>query len=211
LLDFCVVLLVFSVFVSSAVCVEVGVKAGDWAEYSVGYSGSPPEYYPQQIRIEVLDVQATNVTLSVERVLINGTVDVHNVTGDVAFGMRDLFIIPANISAGDSFFQVVVGGVPVAEIEDVPYAGAERSILLGMVSQISFRWDKATGILVEAVQESSNFTQRLLITETNMWQSEPSEPPSGPRLDAATAAVVVVLVVAASLVYVLSRRRRATR
>ena len=33
--------------------VAVGLKEGDWIEYSVTYTGTPPENYPRMDKIEI--------------------------------------------------------------------------------------------------------------------------------------------------------------
>ena len=170
LLMFCVVAVMFAVPVAVAAEVSVGVRQGAWVEYSIEYTGSPPTDYPTWMRVEVLNVQGTNITLEATRELINGTTSTHSFTANLETGAPDLFIIPADLGDSDTFSHADIGNITVAGVQDVPYAGVKRTIVVAVVIQMLFRWDRATGVLVEATQSASEFTQHLKLDKTNMWQ-----------------------------------------
>ena len=94
----CIFFFGFSVFAQ----VSVGLNHGDWVEYEVTYTGTPPESYPENVRIEVQTIQGTNITVEIERTLLNRTQDSKTVTFDLESGAFDLIIIPANLGAGDA-------------------------------------------------------------------------------------------------------------
>ena len=172
LLIFCAVVVMVTVPIAVVAEVSVGVSEGDWVEYSIEYTGSPPVDYPAWIRVEVLSVQGTNITVEATRELVNGTTDTHSVTANLATGAPDLFVIPANLDDGDKFFHEDVGNITIGGVHDGVYADIKREIIIAPVVQILFRWDRATGVLVEATQSSSEFTQHLMLDKTNMWQAQ---------------------------------------
>ena len=51
LLMFCAVVVMVTVPIAVVAEVSVGVTEGDWAEYSIEYTGSPPSDYPAWIRV----------------------------------------------------------------------------------------------------------------------------------------------------------------
>ena len=207
LLMFCAVVMMFAVAVAVVADVSVGVKEGDWVEYTIEYTGSPPTDYPVWMKVEVLDVQGTNITLEATRELINGTTATHSFTANLETGAPDLFIVPADLEDNDTFFHAAIGDITVAGVQDVPYAGVKRTIVIAVVIQMLLRWDRATGVLVEATQSASEFTQHLKLDKTNMWQAQTS----GLPIDSTTfyaliiAAVCIVAVVG---FYVLHRKKQ---
>lgn len=71
----CLVSLVVVSSVTVVAEVSVGVKEGNWIEYTVTYLGSPATTYPKRIRIEINNVPRTSITadLTVER--LDGSTD----------------------------------------------------------------------------------------------------------------------------------------
>jgi ribosomal protein L14 len=209
LLMFCAVAVMFAVPVAAAAEVTVGVKQGDWVEYNIEYTGSPPTDYPTWMRVEVLDVQGTNITLEATRELINGTTATHSFTANLETGAPDLFIVPADLEDSDTFSHADIGNITVAGVQDVPYAGVKRTIVIAVVIQILFRWDRATGVLVEATQSASEFTQHLKLDKTNMWQAQPL----GLPIDSTSFYVLIIAalcIVAVLGFYVLRRKKQHT-
>jgi hypothetical protein len=206
LLMFCAVVAMFAVPVAAVAEVSVGVKQGDWVEYSIEYTGSPPTDYPTWMRVEVLDVHGTNITLEATRELINGTTATHSLTINLENGAPDLFIIPADLEDRDTFFHEDIGNVTIIGVQDVPYAGVKRTIVIAAVVTILFRWDRATGVLVEATQSSSEFTQHLKIDKTNMWQAQQFGLPIDSTL--LYALIVAAVCIVAVVVFFVLRKKR---
>ncbi len=201
-----VIVLTVIVPVAGLAEVSVGVKEGDWMEYEIEYTGSPPEGYPSWLRVDVISVQGTSIDVLATRELVNGTTGSHSVTVDLETGVPDLVLIPANLDDGDEFYHEVVGNITIIDVQDATYAGAKRTILLAPVTQVLYRWDRATGVLLEATQSSTGFTQHLLLDKTNMWGPQSSELPFDSTVFYTL--ILVAVVVVAVVVFVVLRRRK---
>ena len=140
-------------------------------------------------------------TLSVDVVAGGGTFD-------TLFG----FVIPANCTTGDS---IIMGGdgftfnVTIDGETTRSYAGAKRTVVYASFSQygsqLTYYWDKETGVMVEASTTSGGITGTAKAAETNMWEGEPGAL-SGQWLWILV--VIVVAVVAAGSAVLLWRRRK---
>ena len=186
--------------------VSVGVVEGDWVEYVIDFTGSPPDDYPAWMRVEVLSVQGTSITLEATRELFNGTRGTHSLTLDLETGAPDLVLIPANLDDGDKFYHEDVGNITVGGVQDASYAGAKRTILVTPVMQILFRWDRDTGVLLEATQSSTDFTQHLRVDKTNMWEAQPF----GLPIDSTVfyALIIVAVGVVAVVAFLVLRKKK---
>lgn len=187
---------------------SVGVKKGDWIEYSVTTTGSPlQEHGINWARMEVTDVQGTNIFVSITSRYPNGSTEVFNSTLNLATGkLIDDFIIPANLNVGDTFLDQNLGNVTINRSEQQMYAGATRTVLYASSSQNTYVWDKATGVSVEGTSQQPDYSMHTLVEGTNMW--EPSQ-----GLDLATlllVAAIVVVVIVAVLVFVVRFKRKKT-
>jgi hypothetical protein len=155
---------------------SVDVKKGDWIEYQVKATGNfPEEHNAQWARMEIVDVQGDIIHLNVTTLLIDGTYVFANVT--VNFDTGDLeegFFVPSNVAVGDVFVDNLVGNITVSGVEQKTYAGAERTVLLGVSPESTFVWDKAKGMLVEAhsFYPEFNFTYDTVADKTNMWKPQ---------------------------------------
>lgn len=188
-------------FVSAQV--SVGVQQGDWIEYSVIYTGSPPSHYPKWIRIEVTDIQETIIftDLTVER--LDGTSETNSGTYDLEIGVFNLLLIPAGLEVGDEFYHEDFGEIAINGTEEYTYTDAKRTVVYATVEQASIHWDKATGILLQGNQSTDDFTQKLLVDKTNMWQLQSF------GLDSALLYILIVaILVLIAVVAVLLFRRR---
>lgn len=195
-----------TMLVSVAISAEIsaGVSEGDWMEYNVTYTGTPPDEYPSWVRIEVQSVQGTSITLNVERELLNGTSDARNLAFSLESGAPDLIVIPANLNSGDTFYHEGVGNVAIDGVEDLIYAGAERTVVYASVSQIEFHWDRVTGFLVDATQFTVEFTQNWEADKTNMWQPQLF----GVEPIVFYALIIPVIAIVATVTFFVIRRRK---
>jgi hypothetical protein len=176
-----IVLVVSAPIVVSAE-ISVGVKAGDWIEYQVTFTGTPPEGHAVTwARMDIVSVQGKNITLAVaakqsDGSWLNETVQLNLEAGQLG----DDFIIPANLNSGDTFFDKGHGNITISGVEERTYAGTTRTIMSGTVSetaqqttyQTTYYWDKATGVLVEGDSSYTNFTMYTTADKTNMWQAQ---------------------------------------
>ena len=66
-------------------------------------------------------------------------------------------------------------------------------------TQLTYYWDKHTGVLVEASGTSAGMTMTAKVTETNIWQGAPGFP-IDPIILSVLIAIVTVTVIAVLLV-----------
>ena len=165
LIAFCCI----SVFCFSVIAqVSVGVNQGDWVEYDVTYTGSPPESHPEKLRIDVNSVLGTNVTVEIKRNLRNGTQDSKTVTFDLENGAPDLIIIRPNLAAGDVIYHEDVGNFTVEGVVNYTFEGITRERVYANVLNTDFSWDRSTGVLVKAYHTADTFTETLEAVNTNL-------------------------------------------
>jgi len=160
----------------------VGVKAGDWIKCTYTISGWPSGTpYPEWLKVEFLSVEGTNATIRVTMRMSDGTEQSDTMTVDVAAGGGTFqglsgFVIPANCTTGDSIYMTGYGNVTIAGEATGTYAGASRTVVYASFSQygtqLTYYWDKQTGVMVEASTISGGVTGTAKATEINMWQAE---------------------------------------
>jgi len=189
-----------------------GVKEGDWMEYKVTVTGTPPQKYQTELKIEILSVNGTTVTFNGTVNYSDGTQQIRTYTVDLESGVPDLIIVPANLNTGDSFYSgdIDVGPVTITGVEERTYAGARRTVVFANISAAAAKlyWDRTTGVLVEINQWEVDYTMRTKASRTNMWQAQPSELFIEPTVFYILIIVAIVVTVA---FLVLRRRRRSSR
>jgi hypothetical protein len=151
-----------------------GVKEGDWMEYTISYTGDPPDYLSSKIRIEVEEIQETNITLTWDIELLNGEKRSLTETYDFTTGVHDFMIISANLEIADSFYHEQIGIIEIGGVEDYTYAGEERTVVWAMLSfdgyEGSAHWDQKTGIVTQADWDySPSLTATWVLEKTNLW------------------------------------------
>jgi len=166
--------------------VRIGVKAGDWIKYDYTVTGAPAgTLLPTWLKVEFLSVEGTNATVRVTMHMSDGTEPSQTMTVDVAagggtFDIFSGFIIPANSKVGDSIYISGYGNITIAGETTRTYAGASRTVVYASISQygtqLTYYWDKQTGVLVEASGTSDGMTLTAKATETNMWEAAPPTP-----------------------------------
>lgn len=191
--------------------ISIGVKAGDWIEYQVTFTGTPPEGHAVTwARMDIVSVQGKNITLAVvakqaDASWLNETVQLNLEAGQLGDG----FIIPANLSSGDTFFDKVHGNITISGVEERTYAGVKRTIASGTVSeatqQTTYYWDRATGVLVEGDSSYTDFSMYTKMDRTNMWQLQAVE------LDSTVFYALIIgvaVVIVAAIAYFVVRRKK---
>jgi hypothetical protein len=176
--------------------VDVGVKVGDWVgtndayfEWVSNWPGyeTPPSENMSWMKMEVLEVHDSNITVQSAVMYANGTVEEYINWGDIATGEGNLsvMIIPSNLDAGDEIpanltwyteepLKLFVNGTIIKN-----YAGANREVnyvnitypmIYGNVTyggwNMSFYWDKKTGFLLE---EDISCAMSLTINTTHYY------------------------------------------
>ena len=152
---------------------SVGVKKGDWIEYSVTYSGSPSQGHDiNWARMEITEVKGSSISVSITSRYPNGSTEIFNSTLSLQTGkLIDDFVIPANLNTGDSFLDQNIGNVTISHAEEHVYAGATRTVLYASTNQNSYVWDKVTGVSVEGTSQQPDYSMHTIVLDTNLWQT----------------------------------------
>ena len=196
-----------TMLVSATISAEVlvGVSEGDWMEYSVAYT--PPDDKLTWARIEVQSVQARNITIELTVEYSDGTQENATTTVDLEAGkLGEGFIIPANLTSGDTFYAQSEGNITISGVEERTYAGARRTAVYATVSQDTFYWDRPTGVLVEVSQLFADYTIKIKADKTNMWQAQLF----GFEPIVFYALIIAVIVTVAIVAILVIRRRRSS-
>jgi len=161
---------------------KVGVEAGDWIKVEYTVTGAPSRKMPTWIKLEFLSVQETKATVKVRMHMSDGTeqhdtVVVDIVAGNGTIGTFTGFLIPANSTIGYPIYISDYGNLTIAGETTRSYAGADRTVVYvsfeQFVTQLTYYWDKQTGVMVEASAKMGGMTVTAKATETNMWQPTP--------------------------------------
>lgn len=167
---------------------DVGIKAGDWIKLEYTITGWPAgQPYPEWLKLEFLSVEDTSINTRATLHLSDGTEQNNTVPVDIVAGGSEAFglsgaVIYTNLTKGDSVYMAGFGNVTIAGETTRTYAGARRRVVYASISQsipfqgevqLSYYWDKLTGVLVGASTTYSGMTVTGKATETNMWEAGP--------------------------------------
>jgi len=162
---------------------KVGVKTGDWIKYVYTITGAPPDTpLADWMKVEFLSVEEATATICVTMHMPDGTEQNETMVLDIITGRGTStsfsgFVIPANCTTGDSIYISGYGNITIIGETIETYAGANRKTVYTSFSQygveLTYCWDKQTGVMVEASVISGNMTATAKATETNMWQAQP--------------------------------------
>jgi hypothetical protein len=196
-------LLSYALFsVSVMVAVSVGVNAGDWIEYTASYTGSPADYYVDWMRIDVKNVQDSDVTVDMMGAFLNGINDTESGTFDLEVGLPGAMIVPANLDVGDQFYHEDYGNITIEETDEIISVGSKRTAVYATVTQAEMHWDKETGVLLQSEMSMNNFTLNMVVTKTNIWQTQSD----GLELTVVVI-LLITLIVAVTAVFLLRKKR----
>jgi hypothetical protein len=186
---------------------SVGVKKGDWIEYSVTYTGSPSQGHNViWARMEITNVQGTILAVSINSRYSNGSIEIFNSTIDLQTGkLIDDFIIPANLKAGDTFFDQNLGNITINCVQQQNYADAERTVLYTSMNQSSFVWDQTTGVSVEGTSKQPDYSMHTIVKDTNLWL--PSNGLDTTLLFLIASTLLIVIVVAGIVIVKLRKKK----
>jgi len=196
---------------------QVGVKTGDWIKIKYKLTGWPAgQPYPEWMKLEFLSIEGTTANVQVTLHISDGTEQSDTVPADLgagggeAFGLAG-FVISPNLTTGDSVYMTGFGDIAIEGETTRTYAGARRTVVYASISesipyqgdiQLTYYWDKLTGVMVEVSMTYPGMTLAAKATETNMWEAGPPAAgmPWWPW-------IIVAVVVAAGLVIFFMRRR----
>jgi hypothetical protein len=172
---FTAVFLLF-LFFSEAVAggVPVGVKTGDWIEYTVSTTGLPPEGHDVVwARMEILNIANGEITVNSTTKAANGTLSNIVMSLNPSLGKVDVWaIIPANLGKGDSFFDKNLGNIPIMGQQEEKVGGVIRDTTFYNSSDRFKRWDKLTGVFLEGTDVLGNYSLSATFDRTNMWRNQ---------------------------------------
>jgi len=167
-----------SIGVASAT-LDVGVKAGDWIEYQVTFTGTPPDpsHSVVEANMTVLNVSGTSIQVNIISTLSNGTQLSTNSTLNLQTGqLIDNFIIPANLQKGDQFYDsAIASNITITGSQQKIYGGATRTVINATSGSSTYVWDQVTGVDVEGFSSGEGYSMHTLVSGTNIWQSQVPE------------------------------------
>jgi hypothetical protein len=158
--------------------VSVGVKEGDWIEYTVATTGAPPkEFEVTWAKMEIVHVEGKTIMSNVTTKAANGSLSSIEMFFDLEKGQVGAwFVIPAALNIGDSFWDASLGrNVTIEGEEQLMFAGANRAVTNATTSQRIKYWDKATGIFVECFDVFEDYSINATAIRTNMWAPQSFE------------------------------------
>jgi hypothetical protein len=166
---------------------DVGIEAGDWITVEYETTGWPAgQPYPEWLNLEFLNVEGTTANVQATLHTSDGTEETNTMTvnvmaGGEVFGISGL-VIPPNLTRGDFVYMTGYGYVAIDGETTGTYAGASRTVVYASISQaiplqgevqLTYYWDKETGVMVESSTTWAGTTITLEATETNMWGATP--------------------------------------
>ena len=160
----------------------LGVEVGDWIKYELDNNGSISIIIYKIVETEGIMV-TFNATSGNDYVITEKKIA--SLSPDIRIGDHTEFVIPANSKPTDTIYGFISDGLIISKIENRVYSGSERSVLYtnhrtyydtNNNGLIEMRWDKETGILVEASfftqLPDKNTTSSIKLMKTNMWKTQ---------------------------------------
>lgn len=188
---------------------HVGFKPGDWVKYDYTYTGWPAgETYPDWLKLEFLSVEGTTGSVRFTQHVSDGTQHSGNATVDIASDVEVPvlagIVIYADRTIGDSVYIAEYGNAIIEGEATRTYARASRIVVYTRLSyneaDVTFYWDKLTGVMVEISSTYPEFTATARVAGTNMWETPATRVPWWTW--------IIVALVAVGLVVFFVRRRR---
>lgn len=200
-------LLLLSLASTVSAQLNVGVKVGDWIQYEVTFTGTPPDpsHTLSAANMTVLSVDGTTIKINIMSTLINDTQISTNSTLNLQTGqLIDNFIIPANLKVGDQFYDSNVGNITISGLEQKMYASQTRTVVNATSGSNTYVWDQATGIDVEGFTTTTNYTMHTLAKMTNIWHTQVPEF----NFAVANLLIIIAAVSAVKAISVVAERKR---
>lgn len=200
----------FLVFATLGECeISVGVKKGDWMEYDVTTTGTPPrEHAITWARMEILEVEGAefraNVTSKYPNETLSSLIRFFNLEEGKVEGW---IIIPANLSPGDYFYDASTDrNITIEGEETKTIAGSKRTVTFANTPERHKEWDKSTGFFVTTIDTFEDYTINATAIATNMWS--PQLFGLDPTLFYVVVTIVVVVAIAAVALGIATARRK---
>jgi hypothetical protein len=157
---------------------HVGIKAGDWIKITYAITGLPAgQLYAEWLKLEFLSVNGTIANVRATLGISDGTEQSGSGPVDVVSsgGIPELpgIVVSANLTTGESVYIAGYGYATIEGEARQTYAGANRTVVYAGYSQnetqVTYYWDKLTGVMVGKSSISPSITATAEATETNMW------------------------------------------
>jgi hypothetical protein len=231
---------VFSPILVHAEDYAVGVKAGDWIKYgqiTVTWTGNgtEPSYVTETkkidwIRIDVLSVAGTTVSLNQTVHFNNGTQTFQSLDTDVqsSFSIATSYLVASNLTAGDPL-SPQTPETTINQTVTRMCAGANRKVNIidykvnltaAMVNypyEYKIYWDQSTGVMVYLYTNVTDLFNSagyqeisFEATETNLWSASVLDIMQN-NLIYIIAGVAIVVVVAATIIVLRRKPPSATQ
>jgi len=157
--------------------VEVGVKAGYWAEYEGVLKTYDPadstnfEIQTMIIKIEIIEVQKVNIIFNVTYSYPDGTNNVRTMKGELGQSNFEGFVIPANLIVGDTFKEEENSYTIIGTEEQKICQETRQVVYANIIPMQGMKayWDKTTGIITESIRETDLVFYNLKMADTNIW------------------------------------------
>ena len=189
---------------------SVGVKKGDWIEYTIAMTGPPldPIRNLTWYRAEILEVDGAWFQVNKTALSVNGVLSSSLWSFDLAEGqVRGWVIIPANLSTGDTFFDAAKSlNITIEGEEQKTVLGANRTVTHASdPGKVYLEWDKATGVYVHSIAHTSNYTVIMTAFATNMWRPQTQGQSQTKSYVLFVATVVLALLILALVIFIARR------
>lgn len=153
----------------------IGVKKGDWIEYNINISGTPPPIHNVTwMRMEVLQVQGAAFDVNLTNKFANGTLSSSIWKFNFTEGQTEgWLIIPSSLSPGDTFYDASkLTNITIQGQQQKIVADATRTVTYANDSFKTKEWDKATGVFTQSSENLRNWSAYVYATATNIWNPQ---------------------------------------
>jgi len=190
---------------------SVGVKKGDWIEYTITMTGPPldPIRNLTWYRTEILEVDGAWFQANKTGLSVNGTLSSSIWNFNLAEGqVRGWVIIPANLSTGDTFFDAAKSlNITIEGEEQKTMLEANRTVTHASdPGKVYLEWDKATGVYVHSIAHTSSYTVTVNAFATNMWSPQTQVQSQTKSYVLFVATVVLALLILALVIFIAQRK-----
>ncbi len=180
----CVALILLSLIISASIIASpacangvpsVGVKKGDWIEYNINITGTPPPIHNVTwMRIEVLQVQGVAFEVNLTNKFANGTLSSSIWKFNFTAGQTEgWIIIPSSLNPGDTFYDASKpANITIQGQQQKTVVGASRTVTYANDSIKTKEWDKTTGVFTQSSENLRNWSAYVYATNTNMWSPQ---------------------------------------
>jgi hypothetical protein len=176
----------------------IGVKAGDWIEYEVTYTGNPAQGHNiVWARMQIFAVSGPVVSVEMTSRFEDNSTTITNSSLNLQTGdLIDDFIIPANLTIGQTFLDKNLGDVTIQTVEEHTYAGATRTVVSASTATNTYVWDQKTGVSVEGTAREPTYSLHTIVSDTNMWHpAQPETVVLTPVVLTITIAIIVIVAI----------------